>query len=84
MRPAAPPAYVPLTVNQKGSNMFKNVIVGVDGHEGPNDAVALARLLLGEGGRLSVPGRVPPLARLKRGLCGPRGGGCGGAAGAHA
>ena len=44
--------------------MFKNVIVGIDGHQGGNDAVALARLLLGEGGRLTLahvfPGESHP------------------------
>ena len=33
--------------------MFKNVIVGVDGGEGGRDAIALAKTLLGEGGKLT-------------------------------
>jgi nucleotide-binding universal stress UspA family protein len=34
--------------------MFKNVIVGVDGAEGGRDAIALANLLRGEGGELTL------------------------------
>ena len=34
--------------------MFKNVIVGVDGNEGGHDAIALARVLLADGGELTL------------------------------
>jgi nucleotide-binding universal stress UspA family protein len=34
--------------------MFKNVIVGVDGNEGGRDAIALARVLLADGGELTL------------------------------
>ncbi len=34
--------------------MFKNVIVGVDGDEGGRDAIALARVLLADGGELTL------------------------------
>src|SRR3954468_362786 len=34
--------------------MFKHIVVGVDGREGGRDAVALARLLVGVGGKLTL------------------------------
>jgi nucleotide-binding universal stress UspA family protein len=34
--------------------MFKNVIVGVDDHEGGRDAIALARILVADGGELTL------------------------------
>ena len=34
--------------------MFKHIIVGVDGREGGRDAVALARLLVAVGGKLTL------------------------------
>ena len=34
--------------------MFDNVIVGIDGHQGGRDAVALARQLAAPGGRLTL------------------------------
>jgi hypothetical protein len=38
---------------QKESEMFKNVIVGVDGNQGGRDAIALARVLLADDGELT-------------------------------
>lgn len=34
--------------------MFNNVLVGVDGHEGGEDAIALARMLVADGGDLTL------------------------------
>src|SRR3954465_956427 len=34
--------------------MFKHIVVGVDGREGGRDAIALARLLLAVGGKLTL------------------------------
>jgi nucleotide-binding universal stress UspA family protein len=43
--------------------MYRNVIVGVDGHPGGRDAVALARVLAGRGARLTLA-HVPPAELL--------------------
>lgn len=47
--------------------MFKNVIVGVDGQEGGRDAIALANILRGEGGTLSLTYIYPMEPRAWRG-----------------
>jgi nucleotide-binding universal stress UspA family protein len=39
--------------------MFDNVIVGIDGQDGGRDALALARVLLAEGGRLTLANVYP-------------------------
>jgi nucleotide-binding universal stress UspA family protein len=41
------------------SAMFKNVIVGIDGEPGGRDALALARLLVAAGGRLTLANVFP-------------------------
>jgi nucleotide-binding universal stress UspA family protein len=47
--------------------MFENVIIGVDGEEGGRDALALAKILLGEGGRLTLANVYPGDAYVWRG-----------------
>lgn len=47
--------------------MFNNVIVGVDGAEGGRDAIALAKVLLGEGGRLTLGNVYPGESYVWRG-----------------
>jgi nucleotide-binding universal stress UspA family protein len=47
--------------------MFKNVIVGVDGKEGGRDAIALATVLRGEGGTLTLTYIYPMEPRPWRG-----------------
>src|SRR4051794_17106601 len=50
--------------------MFKHIIVGVDGREGGRDAVALARLLVGVGGNLTLAYVVAGDAHAYRGING--------------
>ena len=50
--------------------MFKHIIVGVDGREGGRDAVALARLLVGVGGKLTLAYVVAPDAGAYPGTSG--------------
>jgi nucleotide-binding universal stress UspA family protein len=50
--------------------MFKHIVVGVDGHEGGRDAVALARLLLAGGGKLTLAYVVARDAHAHRGTSG--------------
>jgi nucleotide-binding universal stress UspA family protein len=47
--------------------MFKNVIVGIDGEDGGRDALALATLLLGDGGRLTLAHVYPGESLVWRG-----------------
>lgn len=47
--------------------MFENVIVGVDGREGGRDAIALAKILRGEGGTVTLAYVYPREARAWRG-----------------
>lgn len=47
--------------------MFNNVIVGVDGAEGGRDAIALANVLLAEGGRLTLANVYPGESYVWRG-----------------
>src|SRR4051812_30976179 len=49
-----------------GTWMFKQIVVGVDGREGGRDAVALARLLVAVGGKLTLAYVV---ARDARAFC---------------
>ena len=50
--------------------MFKHIVVGVDGREGGRDAVALARLLVAVGGRLTLAYVVARDAQAHRGSSG--------------
>jgi nucleotide-binding universal stress UspA family protein len=50
--------------------MFKHIIVGVDGREGGRDAVALARLLVAVGGKLTLAYVVAPDPHAYRGTNG--------------
>src|SRR3954453_7495031 len=50
--------------------MFKHIIVGVDGREGGRDAVALARLLVAVGGKLTLTYVVARDAHAYRGTSG--------------
>ena len=47
--------------------MFKNVIVGIDGQDGGRDALALARLLLADSGRLALAHVYPGESFVWRG-----------------
>jgi nucleotide-binding universal stress UspA family protein len=47
--------------------MFKQIVVGVDGREGGRDAVALARLLVAAGGKLTLAHVVPGDAHRRPG-----------------
>ena len=47
--------------------MFNNVLVGIDGEDGGRDALALARTLVGEGGRLTLAYVYPGDAFIWRG-----------------
>ena len=47
--------------------MFKQIVVGVDGRAGGRDAIALARLLVGAGGELTLAHVVPGDAHASRG-----------------
>jgi nucleotide-binding universal stress UspA family protein len=47
--------------------VFKNVIVGIDGEDGGRDALALARLLLADGGRLTLAHVYPAETFVWRG-----------------
>lgn len=47
--------------------MFSNVIVGVDGAEGGRDAIALAKFLLADGGRLTLGNVYPGESYIWRG-----------------
>jgi len=47
--------------------MFKNVVVGIDGEDGGRDALALARLLCADGGRLTLAHVYPGEAIVWRG-----------------
>jgi nucleotide-binding universal stress UspA family protein len=46
----------------RGDAMFENVLVGVDGHQGGRDAIALARKLAGFGARITLA-HVDPIKR---------------------
>ena len=50
--------------------MFKHIVVGVDGREGGRDAVALARLLVAVGGKLTLAYVVARDAHAYRGTSG--------------
>src|SRR5262245_33230798 len=50
--------------------MFKHIVVGVDGREGGRDAVALARLLVAGGGKLTLAYVVAREADAHRGTNG--------------
>src|SRR4051794_34250204 len=50
--------------------MFEHIVVGVDGREGGRDAVALARLLVAVGGKLTLAYVVAGEARAYRGTSG--------------
>jgi nucleotide-binding universal stress UspA family protein len=47
--------------------MFKQIVVGVDGHEGGNDAIALAENLLARGGELTLAHVLPHDVHTHRG-----------------
>ena len=47
--------------------MFENVIVGIDGQDGGRDALALAKLLLAEGGQLTLANVYPGESYVWRG-----------------
>lgn len=47
--------------------MFNNVLVGIDGEDGGRDALALARTLVGESGRLTLAHVYPGDAFIWRG-----------------